>query len=186
MLDDLVSQARQIAGRVRPCAGQSCTKIALAGFASGLLAELPAGRLHGRDWAADVFSPAQYPYRDSVWAGPLIILVDDETWSAAEQFTALLRDNDAAIVMGARTGGAGCGHLYGNDPVILSNSKARLELPNCARFRKDGSNEVNGIVPDVPTGVRWNDGSAFAARLTADRLPDAVRQARTLVRRQKR
>jgi hypothetical protein len=55
-----------------------------------------------------------------------------------------------------------------------------LELPNCARFRKDGSNEVSGIVPDVSTGVRWNDGAAYAGRLTAARLPEAVAQAESL------
>ena len=180
ILLDFAARADSIASGLAPCAGPSCSRLAPAGFATGLLAELPAGRFDGRSWRADVFSPAGYPYRDSVWTGPLIVLVDSETWSAAEQFTAVLRDNDAAVVMGTRTGGAGCGHLDGNTPVTLPHGGATLELPNCVRWRKDGRNEVGGVVPDVPTGVRWNDGAAFAGRLTLARLPEAVARAEAL------
>jgi C-terminal processing protease CtpA/Prc len=44
--------------------------------------------LAGKDWGVLVFSPAQFPYHDGVWDGPLIVLVDQETWSAAEEFAA--------------------------------------------------------------------------------------------------
>ncbi len=178
-LRDYAVQADKIAEGLKSCDG--CSRLAPAGYASGLLPELPAGALAGRDWAVHVFSAAQFPYLDGIWRGPLIVLVDDETWSAAEQFAALLQDNGAAVIMGTRTGGAGCGHIDGNEPVELTNSGGRLEMPNCVRLRKDGSNEVNGIVPDVPTGVRWNDGAAFAGRLTASRLPEAIAKARALV-----
>lgn len=173
--------AESTANGLKPCPGSDCSRLANARFASGLLAELPSGQLGGKKWAVDVFSPAQFPYRDSVWKGPLIVLVDSETWSAAEQFTALLRDNNAAIVMGTRTGGAGCGHLDGNDPITLTHSGAKLELPNCVRFRRNGSNEVSGIVPDVSTGVRWNDGPTFAGQITSSRLAEAVAKARALL-----
>lgn len=186
ILLDLAKRADAIANQVKPCADSSCPLLASAGFASGLLPELPAGRLDGRKWGPEIFSPAQFPYRDSVWKGPSIVLVDDQTWSAAEQFAALMQDNSAAVVMGTRTGGAGCGHLDGNDAITLPHSGAQLELPNCARFRKDGSNEVSGIVPDTPTGVRWNDGAAYAAQITATRLPDAIRRAQTLLRNKSR
>lgn len=179
-------QADAIAADAGPCSGVTCSRLAKVGFGSGLVAQLTAAELDGKAWRAEVFSPAQFPYRDSVWEGPVILLVDSETWSAAEQFTALLRDNDAAIVMGMRTGGAGCGHLYDNQPIVLSHSRAALELPNCVRFRRDGSNEVNGIVPDVATGVRANDGPTFAGRLTAAHLPDAIAQAQKLAARQRR
>lgn len=180
------ARAQAIANGLRPCAGPDCSRLARAGFASGLVAELPASKLNGKNWGADVFSPAQFPYRDSVWTGPLIVLVDDESWSAAEQFAALLQDNNAAVVMGSRTGGAGCGHIDGNVPIILTHSKAKLELPNCVRLRKDGTNEVSGIVPDVATGVRWNDGPTFAGRLSNARLPEAVARAIALRTRSKR
>ncbi|MEG3147977.1 S41 family peptidase [Sphingomonas sp. RT2P30] len=186
LLIDVARQADGIADGLAPCAAPSCSPLAKAGFATGPLATLPAGRLAGRTWAAGAFNAAKFPYRDSVWQGPVIVLVDDETWSAAEQFTALLQDNDAAIVMGTRTGGAGCGHLDFDEPITLVHSGAKLEMPNCARFRKDGSNEVGGIVPDVPTGVRWNDGPGYAARLTAGRLAEAVSKAQALASRRER
>ncbi|MBX9883423.1 MAG: hypothetical protein K2X68_00455 [Novosphingobium sp.] len=184
VLLDYAGRAQAISNGLKPCGEPACSRLAPAGYASGLLAERPAGQLDGKAWAADVFSPAQYPYRDSVWKGPLIVLVDSETWSAAEQFAALLQDNEAAVIMGTRTGGAGCGHLGGNDPITLTNSKATLELPNCVRLRKDGSNEVSGVIPDVSTGVRANDGPAFAGHLSMARLPQAAARAEALRARQ--
>lgn len=179
MLLAYAEQANAVAEGVRPCVG--CPRLARAGYASGLLPTLRAGVLDGRTWGVDVFSPAQFPHRDGAWSGPVIVLVDDETWSAAEEFAALLQDNRAAVVMGTRTGGAGCGHLEGGPgPVVLANSGATLRMPNCMRFRKDGSNEVSGVVPDVPTGVRWNDGAGVAGRLTAVRLAEAVAKAEAL------
>jgi hypothetical protein len=183
ILLDFSARAQATANRLKPCDGPTCARLVQTGFASGLLPALPSGQLDGRKWGVNVFSPAQFPYRDSVWKGPLIVLVDSETWSAAEQFTALLQDNGAAVVIGTRTGGAGCGHLDDNDPILLTHSKAKLELPNCVRVRKDGSNEVGGVVPDVSTGVRSNDGPSFAGHLTISRLPEAAERAKALLAR---
>ena len=75
--------------------------------------------------------------------------------------------------------------LDGNNPITLTQSRAKLELPNCVRFRRDGTNEVSGIVPDVSTGVRWNDGPTYAGRLSMSRLPEAVERADALYARKK-
>jgi hypothetical protein len=128
--------------------GPAVTRVARAGYATGLVGEAPAGSFGDKEWAVHVFSPAQYPYRDGAWDGPVVVLVNGETWSAAEQFAAELRDNDAAIVIGGRTGGAGCGHTNGGTPTTLPHSRAVLSLPDCVRYRADGSNEVRGIVPE--------------------------------------
>jgi C-terminal processing protease CtpA/Prc len=109
-----------------------------------------------------------------------MVLVDQETWSAAEEFAAILQDNRAAIVVGARTGGAGCGHTYGGTPTRLRNSGAILEVPDCVRFRADGSNEVRGIMPDVLVGWRHSDGLAYRASLLAPAVPRAIAEARRL------
>lgn len=165
-----------------PTPGPGVPRIARAGFATGLVGDAAAGSLPDKPWATAVFNPAQYayPYRDGAWDGPVIVLVNQETWSAAEEVAAVLRDNDAAVVLGERTGGAGCGHTRGGTPTVLPHSKAVLALPDCVRFRADGSNEVNGVVPDVLTGMRANDGPAFAARLVAARLGEAVMAARAM------
>ena len=94
----------------------------------------------------------------------------------------MLQDNRAAVILGARTGGAGCGHTYGGTPTVLANSKAVLELPDCIRFRRDGSNEVRGVIPDDVVGLRAEDGKALKAELIGAALPDAVRRAVALDR----
>lgn len=162
-----------------PCAARSVC-IGRVGFATGLVGEAPAASFIGKPWADLVFSPAQYPYRDSVWRRPVIVLVDDYTGSAAEQFAAVLQDNHAAIIFGQRTGGAGCGHTDGGTPTALSNSGAVLELPDCIRFRADGSNEVGGVIPDLPVAMRASDGPVREAQLVEPWLTQAVSRARRL------
>ena len=166
-----------------PCPpGADCARTAQAGYATGLVGAAPAGAFADRPWAPYIFSPAQYPYQDHVWQGPLIVLVDQETWSAAEEFAAVLQDNRAAIILGARTGGAGCGHTNGGTPTHLSNSGATLELPDCVRLRADGSNEVRGIIPDELVGLRPSDGSRLKGALVSAALGRAVARAKALRR----
>jgi hypothetical protein len=170
--------------QAQPCPlGADCARIGRAGYMTGLVGTAPAGAFAGRGWAAEIFSPAQYPYHDHVWTGPLIVLVDQETWSAAEEFAPALQDNRAAIVMGARTGGAGCGHTNGGTPTLFANSGATLSLPDCVRLRADGSNEVRGVIPDELVGLRADDGNRFRAGLVSAALGRAVARARALHRR---
>jgi hypothetical protein len=164
-----------------PCPpGADCARIAQAGYATGLVGAAPAGAFANRQWAPYIFSPAQYSYHDHAWSGPLIVLVDQETWSAAEEFAAVLQDNRAAIVLGARTGGAGCGHTNGGTPTLLRNSGATLELPDCVRLRADGSNEVRGIIPDELVGLRASDGNRLKGALVTAALARAVARAKAL------
>jgi hypothetical protein len=163
-----------------PQPSNSCPHLGTAGFSTGLVGSARSGAFAGRDWGVLVFNPAQFPYHDGIWSGPLILLTDQETWSAAEEFAAVLQDNKGAVVVGARTGGAGCGYTYGGTPTTLKNSGAVLKLPDCVRFRADGSNEVRGIIPDVPVAVRADDGAKFRARLIAEKLPSAIARARAL------
>lgn len=165
--------ARAEAERRCPLTG-GCPWLGRTGFATGLVGHARAGSFDGKPWGMEVFSPAQYPYHDGVWTGPVIVLVDQETWSAAEEFAALLQDNRAALILGARTGGAGCGHTYGGTPTVLRNSGATLEVPDCARFRPDGSNEVGGVIPDRLLATRADDGPRRRATALAAALPDAI------------
>jgi hypothetical protein len=161
----------------QPCIGKECELVGRAGYATGLVGTAHAGEFTGKSWADLVFSIAQFPYHDSVWSGPLAVLVDDQTWSAAEEFAAILQDNGAAAIIGTRTGGAGCGHTNGGTPTTLKNSGATLELPDCVRFRADGSNEVAGVMPDVLTGMKASDGQAFKAKLIEAHLVQIVSMA---------
>ncbi len=96
-----------------------------------------------------LFYPSRYIYHEGVYAGPLLILVDHNTASSAEYFAAMLRDNDAATIIGEPTLGAGGGFTNGGISTILKNSGGRVRMPDCVRLRADGTNEAEGITPDI-------------------------------------
>jgi hypothetical protein len=104
-----------------------------------------------------IFYPSRYAYREGVYTGQLLVLVDRGTASSAEYFTAMLRDNRAATVIGEPTVGAGCGYTNRGIPTVLKNSGAGVKIPDCVRVRADGSNEVAGITPDMLIPWRRND-----------------------------
>jgi Peptidase family S41 len=155
----------------------SCRWLGEGFYSSGVLDSADPNALKGKSWAEDVFTPMEFPYEEGVWRGPVVVLVNARTGSAAEQFAAILQDNHAAVIMGAPTGGAGCGHTNGGTPTTLTNSGAILELPDCARIRADGSNEVMGIQPDVLVGLRTTDGPHRQGIRAAGKLPEAVERA---------
>jgi hypothetical protein len=157
----------------------SCSRLGKGFYGSGLLAGADPATLRGKPWATLLFSPMQFPYEEGVWRGPLIVLVDRNVGSAASEFTAVLQDNHAAIIMGAPAGG-GCGHTDGGTPTELTYINAVLEVPDCARFRTDGSNEVMGIEPDVLVGFVPADGPHLMARRLLDKLPEALERAQKL------
>jgi C-terminal processing protease CtpA/Prc len=106
-----------------------------------------------------------------------MVLVNAGTASAAEELAALLQDNRAAVIIGAPTLGAGCGYTRGGMDVVLRHSGATLRMPDCVRFRADGSNEVSGIDPDVLVGFRSNDGPTRRGKRLAASLPTAIELA---------
>jgi hypothetical protein len=146
-------------------------------YATGPVAELDPTLL-GKPWASEVFTPLRYRFEPGLWQGPLLVLVDGATASASEEFAGELQDNGAAIILGAPTRGAGCGHANGEIETVLAHSGARLRLPNCARLRADGSNEVSGIDPDVLIGFRGNDGPRRRVTRLRQALPAAMERAR--------
>jgi hypothetical protein len=152
----------------------SCNWLGVGFYASGLIDSADPQALKNKPWAKDFFTPMQYPYEEGVWRGPLIVLVNGNTGSAAEEFAAVLQDNRAAIIMGAPTVGAGCGHTNGGTPTTLKNSGGILELPDCARIRADGSNEVMGIQPSVLVGLRTTDGPHRQGIRVAEKLTEAI------------
>jgi hypothetical protein len=181
-LDAYIAEAEKLREEAtRPCRPRNfCPRLASGGYATGLVGQAPADSFAGKDWAVWVFNPAQHSYRDGAWDGPVVVLTDQNTASAAEQFAAILQDNRAAIILGARTAGAGCGHSWGGTPTRLKHSGATLRVPDCIRHRADGSNEVHGILPDIAIPWRANDGTAFRARLLEKALPEAAARARAL------
>jgi len=118
-------------------------------YTSGILEYATPGSLDALESKTAVFHPSRYAYQERANQGPLSVIVDRNTWSAAEYSAVLLQDNHAATIIGELTGGAGCGYTNGGIPTKLKNSGAYVKMPDCARFRAGGSNEVNGITLDI-------------------------------------
>lgn len=121
--------------------------------------------------ACPVFAAPKPPMRiagKGDWTGPLLVLIDGGTASASEDFVAWMKDNKAAALLGARTYGAGCGYVDGGTRTALRVVPRDVRMPNCARFLKDGTNEIEGIAPDVALPMdRPEEAAAALARLLA-------------------
>jgi C-terminal processing protease CtpA/Prc len=112
------------------------------------------------------------------WRGPLYVLTNGSTYSAAEMFAATLQNNGAARVVGTRSGGDGCGFMIEGTAVTLPGSRLRVRMPNCVRLRSDGSNEVAGIAPDLPVQAREGESArARTERLIAEIATDLERKS---------
>jgi hypothetical protein len=118
-------------------------------YVSGTMPYARPGDLAELKSASVLFYPSRYRYIEGANRLPMIVLIDSDTGSSAEYFAAMLQDNKAALLVGQVTVGAGCGFTDGGIDTRLSNSGAIVRLPDCVRLRADGSNEVNGVVPDV-------------------------------------
>jgi hypothetical protein len=132
-------------------------------FDGGLFAGLPRGfalstRLH--DDAFDAW--LRQDSRDHVWGGPLIVLVNRHTCSAAESFTKSLHDYSGALLLGERTDGAGGGWMFGDGGLVLPYSRLRIVAPDHVLFLKDGRNARVGIEPDVC--LDWTPGSSLFSK----------------------
>ncbi|WP_051504369.1 S41 family peptidase [Sphingomonas jaspsi] len=86
---------------------------------------------------------------ENAWSGPLAILADHRTASAAEEFITWARDNRRAVMGGERTSGAGCGYMDGGSAFAFRAVSMHLMIPNCSRFTRDGINEIEGQQPDL-------------------------------------
>ena len=141
-------------------------------FPQSVLPFAKIGSLPDKASSRFLFYPSRYAYREGIYAGQLMVLVDYGTWSSAEYFAAMLRDNNAATIIGEPTGGAGCGYTNGGIQTFLKNSHARIKIPDCVRVRADGTNEVAGITPDVLIPWRRNDSPYQRVRRVFDALSE--------------
>ncbi len=102
------------------------------------------------------------PVRPAAWSGPLAVLTNRRTASASEDFAASLQDAGAARIVGETTMGVGCGYTNGGVTLELAATGLTIRAPDCIRYRKDGRNEAEGVLPDLP--VAWADGDSGQVR----------------------
>lgn len=113
-----------------------------------------------------VHMPEQHSY-PRPYRGRLLIMTDQHTASASEQFAAILVDNGIAKTIGDRTMGVGCGYTNGGNPTTLKNSGLVIWMPDCVRLRADGGNEFEGVRPDYPVPWGGDARTKTGALLTA-------------------
>lgn len=88
-----------------------------------------------------------------LWTGPLAVLVDRRSASAAEEFVTLLKGSKRAAIVGERTFGSGCGYIDGGHAFAFRAAPMHMMMPNCSRYTAEGVNEIEGIAPTLP--VDW-------------------------------
>lgn len=104
----------------------------------------------------------------NLWDGPIVLLGDRNSASATEEFIVWLKDNGRARFAGQRTMGAGCGYIDGGNAFGFEALSIHIMMPNCSRFTGDGSNEIEGIAPDIE--VEWTKIEAEDYPALLDRL----------------
>lgn len=128
----------------------TCRRVIEAGYADGPLPGLPAHAYGDKRTESALAWSTVVQDLYGAWPGPAYVLTDRKTFSSAEMFSATMRDNGAAKIVGVRTGGDGCGFMGDSPPLVLTHSRLRFRVPNCIRLRADGTNEVAGVAPDLP------------------------------------
>jgi hypothetical protein len=147
-------------------------------FAGGLTATDRPGVTRAGPWAEAVSSTVRFSFTPYHWQKPVMVLVDQNSASSTELLAAMLQDSGKALVIGAPSQGSGCGWTMPREDVTLTNSGATLLMPDCARFRKDGRNELDGIEPDVLVGFRTYDTPQQRVSRLLARLPAALEVVR--------
>lgn len=162
-LDSLVGEARRECHRDTLWSGASasCSNTIVAPPA---VEYAPPGAFDGLESGWALWAPSWHGGREGLYRGPLLVLQDRRSASASEEFAARLRDNEAARIVGERSYGAGCGYSNGGTRLELEGLGLLVRAPDCQRLRLDGSNETEGIAPDVDAG--WGADDAPELRVT--------------------
>ncbi|UOQ69904.1 S41 family peptidase [Hymenobacter volaticus] len=106
------------------------------------------------------------PPQPNAFRGPVYVLVNGGTFSAAADFAALVRSHQRGVFIGEEVGGGYYGNAsLGTAQLTLPHSKLRLLLP-LARFESavsaQGAVAGHGVVPEHP--VRYELADLLASR----------------------
>lgn len=163
-----LADAKQSCDRTAIWAGKhpNCSLVAPTQlYASGVVDYAEPGEYTLLRSAGALFFSSLYDYDEGLWRGPLYVMLDEGSASAAEHFATLLKDNGAATLIGEPSFGAGCGWMAaGDQPYRLARTGADLHVPDCIWLRKDGTNEVAGVEPDIMIPWRYYDNGVQKAR----------------------
>ena len=106
------------------------------------------------DWGSESFQP---PPRTNTWKLPITVLVNHETTGAAEALGAVLRAENAALVIGGTT--AGKASIY-RDIDLGNGNKVRLPVSQ-AKTSDGQAIPRTGLVPDIAVKATLNQERAY-------------------------
>jgi len=111
-----------------------CSRLVDAGSAAGALDYL-APHSFDTDIAKRIYWAAVADNYIGAWTGPVYVVTDGHSYSAAELFASSIQFNHIGKTLGQRTGGAGCGFVTETPPIVLPHSRMSIRAPNCVRLR---------------------------------------------------
>ncbi len=174
-LDDLIAEAEQPCGAGAIWTGEpwklGCSRLTTRPrFATGLFESDP-GTDVPFEVARILYIDHVYPLVPSAWSGPVAVLVDEHTTSAAELFAASLKFSAGAILLGRHTASSGSGWSLGRRPWTLLRTRMNLYLPDTVEYWPDGANAREGLEPDIRILPRPRDHPDLTARWLVRILP---------------
>jgi hypothetical protein len=159
--------------------GSDCSHLLDVGSAAGALGYLEPHAFVDPAIARRLYWAAVADDYRGAWTGPVYVITDSHSYSAAELFASSMQLNHIAKTVGQRTGGDGCGFVTEIPPLVLPHSRLSFRLPNCVRLRADGGDEVAGVAPDLPVlplkGESLRARAARAADVIAADVQNAAR-----------
>ncbi|MBV9506105.1 MAG: hypothetical protein JO323_13990 [Acidobacteriia bacterium] len=159
----------------RPWGTSDCTRLIESGYTSGHMDYAEPGSFEPPAARALYWASIADPVRGA-WQGPTFVITDSGTGSAAEGYAALMRDSGIARTIGMRTWGDGCGFMAAGTPFVLPHLHLSIKIPDCVRLRRDNSDEVAGVAPDIEIApLPGESPGARASRLLARVRKELVR-----------
>jgi hypothetical protein len=138
-------------------------------FQDGILESDPGGHFPFQV-ARVIHVDGLYPRLPVAWDGPVAVLTDEDTASAAELFAGLLKFGAGAVLLGRHTSNAGGGWSLGYYGWTLVNSRMHLYMPDTAEYWPTGENARVGLEPDLRSPLPPRENPAFTAAWLASSL----------------
>jgi len=115
------------------------------------------------------------PNRGTIYDGPLLLLINEESASASEMLAAALQDYNRAIVVGSNSyGKATMQKIFPVDTVYLKSTdcpNGYVKITTAKLYRVNGETiQRNGVLPDVVLPDVF-DGLEFGEKFSATALP---------------
>jgi hypothetical protein len=173
-LDDLIAETGSLCTAGPVWDGEpwrlGCSRLSTRSyFHLGFLEGGPGGRFPF-EVARVINVESLYPSLPTAWDGPVAVLMDEDTASAAELFTGYLKFGAGAVLLGRHTANAGGGWSLGYYGWGLVNSGMTLYMPDTAYYWLTGENARVGLEPDLRSPLPPWDNPAFTAAWLARSL----------------